>query len=172
MHQYPRFSASRARGNHHKLRFFIDDRKLRFGEICKELFKARRGHSAPHFFPAVGGKVLAQENVVVKRKVVVYVGERRFVVSHHEVCVLAHDVNLLQLLAVVAVKKLIVFGPVAPFGIGHKACDEHALVEHHKAPLQPQCPGVCHKKERVFDVSDGHLLTVRLLPEGVFFPGR
>ncbi len=57
------------------------------------------------------------------------------VISHHHVCKLTHDMNLLHLLPVICVQAFIVVRLIADLVVHLKPCNLHSAVQHKETAL-------------------------------------
>ena len=58
------------------------------------------------------------------------------VITHHEICILAHYVDLTNLLLVEFIQKTVIINLILDSVVGYKTLDFHAVIENKKTSLK------------------------------------
>ena len=138
MDQHTGLAATGSSRNHDAVGLLVgDDLHLSRGERPEELFVFLGRQVALDLVDALAAEVFRNEAPVVHLEVVLYELQRRVVVLDHQIGILAHDVDLLDLLLVEGVEQPVVVDLVARLVVLDPA-DVHRVVEDQKAPFELQ----------------------------------
>ena len=124
---------------------------MRFRERADELLVERGRHAPLELLFASALEVGLEKVFVGKFKIVAHVALRRLPVAHHEVCVLAHDVDLLNALLVVVVEKVVVLLQVLFAVVGLEPFDPHREIGDEEASVHAEEAVAVQKEQRLFE---------------------
>ena len=138
MDQYTGLAAAGSGRNHDAVGLLVgDDLHLSLGERPEELFVFLGRQVTLDLVDALAAEVFRNEAPVVHLEVVLYELQRRVVVLDHQIGILAHDVDLLDLLLVEGIEQPVVVDLVARLVVFDPA-DVHRVVEDQKPPFELQ----------------------------------
>ena len=98
--------------------------------------KLVRRNISVNLFLSITLKIFSDEFPKVHLKIVLNKLKRRIVITHHEICILAHDVDLANLLLVEFIQKTVIINLILDSVVGYKTLDFHTVIENKKSPVK------------------------------------
>ena len=162
MDQYSGFAAAGSGRNHDAVGLFVgDDLHLSRGERPEELLVFLGRQVALDLVDAFAAEVFCDETPVVHLEIVLHELQRGIVVTDHEVCVFAHNVDLPDLLFVELIQEAIVIYLVFDSIVRDQTLDLHTVIQDKKTALQFECADFRKIKQGIFYIRQRYLLSLK-----------
>ena len=138
MNQNTRLAASRTCSHYNDTRFLVGDYlHLLFRELIEKLLILLACYITFYLLYTFALEIFLNKGFVVHLEIIVYILQRRIIVAHHKVGILAYDMHLLYLLSVELVEHSIIFLLVTQFVV-LQTTDIHGVVKHKEAAFKLQ----------------------------------